>query len=50
MDPQRFLPPYAECFVEDLAAHSKSAYPGRHLVRRLPPLAPTGVRPVLAGT
>jgi DNA-binding transcriptional LysR family regulator len=38
-DAQRFQPPYAECFVEDLAAHCKRAYPGRHLLRRLPPLA-----------
>jgi len=38
-DPQRFLPPYAECFVEDLAAHCERAFPGRHLVQQLPRLA-----------
>ena len=38
-DGHRFLPPYAECFVQDLAAHCKRAYPGRHLAKGLPPLA-----------
>jgi DNA-binding transcriptional LysR family regulator len=37
-DPQRFLPPYAEHFVDELVAHCRRDYPGRALVRRAPPL------------
>jgi DNA-binding transcriptional LysR family regulator len=39
-DPRRFLAPYAEAFVDELAAHSRRAYPGRRLTRRAPPLPP----------
>jgi LysR family cyn operon transcriptional activator len=35
---QRFLPPYAEQFVEELILHCRRDYPGRELVRRAPPL------------
>lgn len=28
-DPRRFLPPYAEVFVRELAAYARGAYPGR---------------------
>lgn len=37
-DPQRFLPPYAKHFVDELVAHCRRNYPGRALVRRAPPL------------
>jgi DNA-binding transcriptional LysR family regulator len=37
-DPQRFLAPYAELFVEELVAHCRHDYPGRDLVRRAPSL------------
>lgn len=37
-DPQRFLPPYAEAFLEELVAHAQRIYPGRALLRRAPPL------------
>ncbi len=35
-DPQRFLAPYAEQFVEEIVAHCRREYPGRDLVRRAP--------------
>jgi DNA-binding transcriptional LysR family regulator len=35
---QRFLPPYAEQFVEELILRCRRDYPGRELVRRAPPL------------
>jgi len=35
---QRFLPPYAERFVEELIQRCRRDYPGRELVRRAPPL------------
>jgi DNA-binding transcriptional LysR family regulator len=35
---QRFLPPYAEQFVEELAPHCRRDYPGRRLVQKAPPL------------
>jgi LysR family transcriptional regulator, cyn operon transcriptional activator len=35
---QRFLPPYAERFVEELIQRCQRAYPGRELIRRAPPL------------
>ena len=35
---QRFLPPYAGQFTEELVAHCRRDYPGRQLVRRAPPL------------
>jgi len=41
-DPQRFLPLYAEQFVEEIAAHCRRAYPGRDLVRRAPGLPRPG--------
>lgn len=37
-NPQRFLAPYAERFIEELAGEAKHAYPGRNLIRRAPPL------------
>jgi DNA-binding transcriptional LysR family regulator len=37
-DPVRFLAPYAQWFVEELAAHSRRNYPNRDLTRRAPPL------------
>jgi LysR family transcriptional regulator, cyn operon transcriptional activator len=37
-DPQRFLAPYAEQFVEELVSTVRRDYPGRDLVRRAPPL------------
>jgi DNA-binding transcriptional LysR family regulator len=37
-DPQRFLAPYAEQFVEELVSTVRRDYPGRELVRRAPPL------------
>jgi DNA-binding transcriptional LysR family regulator len=36
--PQRFLPLYAEKFVEQFVAYGARANPGRHIVRRAPPL------------
>lgn len=36
--PQRFLPPYAERFVEEFVAYGVRANPGRDIVRRAPPL------------
>jgi LysR family cyn operon transcriptional activator len=45
-DPHRFLPPYAEWFVEELVAYSRHSYPGRALTRRAPPLPePKGPEP-----
>jgi LysR family transcriptional regulator, cyn operon transcriptional activator len=35
---QRFLPPYAEQFVDELTANCRRDYPGRELVRRAPSL------------
>jgi LysR family transcriptional regulator, cyn operon transcriptional activator len=37
-DPQRFLAPYAEHFVEELVAYCRRDYPGRDLIRRAPRL------------
>ena len=37
-DPQRFLPPYAEEFIEEMVAHCQSDYPGRGYVERAPEL------------
>ena len=37
-DPQRFLAPYAEHFVTELAAHCRRDFPGRELIKRAPPL------------
>jgi LysR family cyn operon transcriptional activator len=36
-DPQRFLAPYAERFIEELVTHTRRHYPGRELIRRAPP-------------
>jgi DNA-binding transcriptional LysR family regulator len=36
--PRRFLPPFGEAFVEELARFSRRAYPGRAVVRRSPVL------------
>jgi len=36
--PQRFLPPYAETFVEQCVAYAVRANPGRNIVKRAPPL------------
>jgi DNA-binding transcriptional LysR family regulator len=37
-NPQRFLPPYATEFVEELLASVRRNYPGREFTRRAPPL------------
>jgi len=37
-NPQRFLAPYAEQFIEELVAHAQRAYPGHGLMRRAPKL------------
>jgi LysR family cyn operon transcriptional activator len=37
-NPQRFLAPYAEAFVAELATHVRRDYPGREFTRRAPPL------------
>jgi DNA-binding transcriptional LysR family regulator len=37
-DPQRFLPPYAEQFIDQLVAYCRRHYPGREFARRAPPL------------
>ena len=37
-NPQRFLAPYAERFVHDLAHRHEKIFPGRDLIRRAPPL------------
>jgi len=37
-DPQRFLAPYAEEFVEELVAYARRTCPGRDLIRRAPPI------------
>jgi LysR family transcriptional regulator, cyn operon transcriptional activator len=37
-DPQRFLAPYAVQFIDELVASARLDYPGRHLIRRAPPL------------
>lgn len=43
-DPQRFLAPYAEQFVDELVDHIRRNYPGRQIIRRAPPLPrPKGV-------
>ena len=36
--PGRFVAPYAEQFVNELLAYARTAYPGRELMRRAPPL------------
>jgi LysR family transcriptional regulator, cyn operon transcriptional activator len=36
-DPQRFLAPYADQFVQDLVAHTRRDYPGREFIRRASP-------------
>jgi LysR family cyn operon transcriptional activator len=38
--PQRFLPPYAERFVEEFVAHARDVNPGRGVVSRAPSIAP----------
>jgi DNA-binding transcriptional LysR family regulator len=38
--PQRFLPPYAERFLEEFVAHARRVNPGRGVVRRAPPIDP----------
>jgi len=37
-DRQRFLPPYAERFVESLTLHCTRTYPGRNVAQHAPPL------------
>lgn len=36
--PERFLPPYAESFIEEYVAFAPRANPGRDAIRRCPPL------------
>ena len=45
-DPQRFLAPYAEQFVEEIATHCRRDYPGRDLIRGAPALPRPKLRPV----
>jgi len=40
--PRRFLPPYAEAFIDELARFARRSYPGRDVVRRAPPLTSPG--------
>jgi LysR family cyn operon transcriptional activator len=37
-DPQRFLAPYAESFVDELVIYCRRHYPGREFAKRAPPL------------
>jgi DNA-binding transcriptional LysR family regulator len=37
-DPQRFLAPYMEAFLDELVTHAQRTYPGRGLLRRAPAL------------
>jgi DNA-binding transcriptional LysR family regulator len=37
-NPRRFLAPYAEQFVTELAESARRGYPGRNVIRRAPPL------------
>jgi DNA-binding transcriptional LysR family regulator len=37
-DPQRFLAPYAEQFIEELVTHCQREYPGSEFARQAPPL------------
>jgi LysR family transcriptional regulator, cyn operon transcriptional activator len=37
-DPRRMLAPFAELFVEELAAYCRRDFPGRDLIRGVPPL------------
>ena len=37
-DPERFLAPYAEQFIEGLVAYTQRNYPNRNLTRRAPPI------------
>jgi LysR family transcriptional regulator, cyn operon transcriptional activator len=48
-DPRRFLAPYAEQFIEEIAAYSRRAYPGRDLTRRAPPLPRPEPAPIAPG-
>jgi LysR family transcriptional regulator, cyn operon transcriptional activator len=38
-NPERFLAPYAQGFINGLVNRAKQAYPGHRLVRRFPPLS-----------
>jgi hypothetical protein len=37
-DPQRFLSPYTEQFIEELVSYCERKYPGSEFTRRAPPL------------
>ena len=37
-DPQRSLPAYGDEFVDELTLYCRRDYPGRDLIRRVPPL------------
>jgi DNA-binding transcriptional LysR family regulator len=37
-EPRRFLPSFAETFIEEVVAHCQSNYPGREYVQRAPAL------------
>jgi DNA-binding transcriptional LysR family regulator len=44
-DPQRFLSPYAEAFIDELVVYCSRHYPGREFVNRVPALPkPAGMR------
>ncbi len=47
-DPRRFLAPYAEQFVEELAGQCRRTYPGRDVTRRAPPLPRPKERPAVS--
>ena len=44
-DPQRFLAPYAQRFVDELVSYCHVSYPGRQLKRYLPQLPAQGAAP-----
>lgn len=37
-NPERFLAPYAESFINEIVAYSRRNYPNRDIIRRAPPL------------
>ena len=44
-DPQRFLSPYAEAFIDELVTYCSRHYPGREFINRVPALPkPAGMR------
>jgi hypothetical protein len=37
-DARRFVPAYANTFIDELVTHARKTYPGRQIVRQAPPL------------